>query len=399
MPVHDHFEELCALAASGDLRYEEWRDLDDHLQNCADCRALLSEFSDLYLMMVEEAEDQCPSTTREGMKKRFAFRAQAAGISLRSQRTGGPFSLGSHFRINQRRFLLAAVAIIIGIVSSFVIGIRFGGQRDLSSKHVALPLQQQPTSPETANSILTVNDELKAQLRTVREQLRESFLAQQEKQRALEMANTESASLKTQISELKSQNSELQGEATRNDADVKRLEGELEHLKAKANDASVALLADQEEISRLRREVKLAEDLNATLSEAHDLIVDPNVHLLNVFPEVDQDAKSSQPRGHILYAEGKKLVFYAYDLADPGKISAKASFYLWGEGGSVQRIVSLGRFQIESQEQGRWVLRVTDPRLLAGITSVFVTLEPDKGVVTKPSGKRMLSRLLHSKPD
>jgi len=398
MPVHEHYEELCALAASGDLRHDEWSDLEEHLQNCADCREMLPNFVDLYLTMVEQAEEQFPSTTPPGMKQRFAARAQAVGISF-PKRTTRLFLFGRHFQVDRRRFVLTAVALIIATISSFLIGSRFEAKRQLSAAHVVPTPQQQPAASKNGNSPLAVHDELKEQLRKTREQLRESSLAQQENQRALEAAIAESASLKAQISELESQKSGLQGEATRNIAEIRRLKGEVERLTTKANDASLALLADQEEISKLRHEVKVAQDLNATLSEAHDLIVDPNIHLLNVFPEVDQDAKHSQPRGHILYAEGKKLVFYAYDLADPSKISAKASFYLWGEGRTVQRIVSLGRFQIESQEQGRWVLRVTDPRLLAGITSVFVTLEPDKGAVTKPSGKRMLSRLLRSKAD
>jgi hypothetical protein len=46
------------------------------------------------------------------------------------------------------------------------------------------------------------------------------------------------------------------------------------------------------------------------------------------------------------------------------------------------------------QHQKTWVLKVTDPRQLAGIDSIFVTLEPREGVGEKPRGKRILYAFL-----
>jgi hypothetical protein len=183
---------------------------------------------------------------------------------------------------------------------------------------------------------------------------------------------------------------------SRHNAEIQKLKQDLEQAQSRETTAQAALLADEDRLATLDLELKVAQDLNASLAEAHELIVDRNVHVLNVFPEIDGSSKSPQPRGRIFYAEGKKLVFYAYDLSDAGKINAKTSFYLWGEAPTVQQLVSLGKFHVDSEQQGRWVLRVTDPKLLAHVNSVFVTLEPDKPTVTKPTGKRMLSRLLYS---
>jgi hypothetical protein len=197
----------------------------------------------------------------------------------------------------------------------------------------------------------------------------------------------------------------LRNRESQHNAEIAQLTNDLERERAKESADSTASLVSETELKSLRERIenlsnqlRQAQELNASLSEARDLIVDRNVHVLNVFPEVDENGHQQQPRGKIFYAEGKKLVFYAYDLTDPNKISAKASFYVWGEKpGTVQRVVSLGKFQLDSRQDGRWVLRVTDSRLLARITSVFVTLEKDKSGIAQPSGKRMLSRLLDAK--
>jgi hypothetical protein len=215
----------------------------------------------------------------------------------------------------------------------------------------------------------------------------------------LASAKAETGSLTARIAELEASNSALKGAEVSHNAELQKVRQNLEQAQSRQTSAEAALVADEEKVATLNRELKRSQDLNASLAEAHELIVDRNVHVLNVFPEVDGNSKSSQPRGRIFYAEGRKLVFYAYDLNDAGKISAKASFYLWGEVPGVQQLVGLGKFQLDNEEQGRWVLRVTDPKLLANLSSVFVTLESNKQPVTKPTGKRMLSRLLHSSAD
>ena len=44
---HEYFEELCVLAASGQISEGEFVELQDHLQNCPDCRSTYDEFIDL----------------------------------------------------------------------------------------------------------------------------------------------------------------------------------------------------------------------------------------------------------------------------------------------------------------------------------------------------------------
>src|SRR5215475_4727706 len=44
---HQHFEELCSLAASGQISEAEFVELQDHLQQCAHCRSTYTDFIDL----------------------------------------------------------------------------------------------------------------------------------------------------------------------------------------------------------------------------------------------------------------------------------------------------------------------------------------------------------------
>jgi anti-sigma-K factor RskA len=57
--------------------------------------------------------------------------------------------------------------------------------------------------------------------------------------------------------------------------------------------------------------------------------------------------------------------------------------------------VSLGIFYVDNEANRRWVLKTDDPKVLAQINSVFVTVEP-KGGSQKPSGKQLLYAYLRS---
>jgi hypothetical protein len=44
---------------------------------------------------------------------------------------------------------------------------------------------------------------------------------------------------------------------------------------------------------------------------------------------------------------------------------------------------------VDDQKQNRWVLKFEDPRILAEIDSVFVTIEPQGGSA-RPTGRKFL---------
>jgi hypothetical protein len=280
----------------------------------------------------------------------------------------------------------------------------FLGMRYQTARHPAVPSQVSPSQGTASGTSQRINEDLrlKEQLRDVQDRLATASAKLEQQQEALKSGKQEKASLVVQIAELKASNSVLRENEAERNTKLEELEAELEKTRAKENaDHAAALVTEAElknfrdKVAKLSFQLHLAQELDATLREAHDLIVDRQVHMLNVFPEVGAGNRSRQARGRIFYSEGKKLVFYAYDLTNATNINANPSFYLWGQTpGTVQKVVSLGKFQVDSEQERRWVLRVTDPDLLAHIQSVFVTEEPYKKAVMQPSGRRMLFRVL-----
>ena len=71
--------------------------------------------------------------------------------------------------------------------------------------------------------------------------------------------------------------------------------------------------------------------------------------------------------------------------------SANQSFRVWGEKfGAEGPVRSLGIFQSDDEVSSRWRLALDDPDVLANIDAVFVTVEPGRTVIAKPTGKRIL---------
>ena len=141
------------------------------------------------------------------------------------------------------------------------------------------------------------------------------------------------------------------------------------------------------------------QEFAAKAGDVRELVVARNLHIIDVHDR-DGDGKSQRAFGRIFYTEGKSLIFYAYDLADPRKVDAKVSFYVWGEHlGAEKPIRSLGIFHNDDVSDGRWVLTFDDPHVLAQIDSVFVTVESSKKAIKEPGGRKILFAFLGDKPN
>jgi hypothetical protein len=337
------------------------------------------------------------------MTQRFIARARSAGIPLPLQPSSrSELGMLERVSIGLRSKSIASWASIVMLVlaaASFFLGMRYQ-----TARHLPVPSRVSPSQGPASGTSQRIDEDLrlKEKLRDAQDQLATASTKLEQHQEALESGKREKASLIGQIAELKVSNSMLRENEAKRNTKLEELEAELEKTSAKENADHAAALVTEAELKNLRDRVaklsfqlRLAQELDATLHEAHDLIVDRHVHVLNVFPEVGEGKRTPQARGRIFYSEGKKLVFYAYDLTNTTNINATPSFYLWGQTpGTVQKVVSLGKFQVDSEQEGRWVLRVTDPDLLAHVESVFVTEEPYKKAVMQPSGRRMLFRVL-----
>ena len=85
--IHNKFEELCALAALGQISTKEFSELQDHLATCSSCRSIQQDFLEIiheHLPLVAPDEVQSRSSKiafhDSSYKQRFLQRIQQEGL-------------------------------------------------------------------------------------------------------------------------------------------------------------------------------------------------------------------------------------------------------------------------------------------------------------------------------
>ena len=150
-------------------------------------------------------------------------------------------------------------------------------------------------------------------------------------------------------------------------------------LEAKVTDLN-HLLHDREATIDQQQEL-LAHD-----RDIRDLMGARDLYVAEVY-DVERTGETKKPYGRVFYTKGKSLIFYAYDLDQQAGVKNASTFQAWGRRGpDWQRALNLGIFYVDNSSKKRWVLRFDDPKALAQIDAVFVTVEPNGGS-QKPSKK------------
>lgn len=222
----------------------------------------------------------------------------------------------------------------------------------------------------------------------------------------LESLGEANGSLASRLANMEQENANVRSEKVQLQARISGLEADVERSKSDKNTSDALVALEENELRNLRNKLATQEatlgqqeELAARGSDVRDLVVARNLHIIDVHDR-DGDGKNQRAFGRIFYTEGKSLIFYAYDLADPRKVDAKVSFCVWGERlGAEKPINSLGVFHSDDAKDGRWVLTFDDPNVLAQINSVFVTVESSRKTVKEPAGRRMLFAFLGEKPN
>jgi hypothetical protein len=164
-------------------------------------------------------------------------------------------------------------------------------------------------------------------------------------------------------------------QSSNEDARTAALEARISDLSHLVHEHEATIEQQQELLARDRdiRELMGARDLY--IAEVHD---------------VSRTGATNKPYGRVFYTKGKSLIFYAYDLDQQKGLKPASSFQAWGRRGpNWQQALPLGIFYEDNASKKRWVLKLDDPKVLAQIDAVFVTVEP-KGGSPKPSDKRLL---------
>jgi len=394
------------MAAFGQVPPAELSRLTEHAKTCAECRGLLEDFGQIAAQALPEMDaDHTPTAVPLGMTERFVARAHAQHIPLSPTRPSERLLPKPAARIFGTRKLatLAAIAasiiVILGLLKSFE-------RYFQTNSRVA----SQPVVLDGGRAALTDANreiaELKQQLQAMEADHGLLVARDRVEQKAFEARDRERADLSARLAALEKANLDLSGNVRDRDSQLAQIQEKVSKLQSENEAGRNASLAEENELNILREKVvqqsaQLDErhHLDEAANRARDLIVARNLHIVDVH-DTDENGKGQRAFGRIFLTEGKSLIFYAYDLADPRKLDAKSSFYVWGEKlGAAQRVKSLGIFRFDSGSDGRWVLTFGDPGVLAEIDSVFVTVESSKKPVTQPSGRKVLYAYLGNKPN
>lgn len=402
MNTHEQYEELCALAASGQASPDELTELRSHLEGCPTCRSTAYDFTQISVQGLSQlAAKRLRCEIPSGMTQRFVARARSEGIEI-SRENVSPITKPKRVRVFASVGAIAAVVLVAGFL--VIARQKFSPAAAYPHQGVVPPIAATvDTSPQNHPHQDT---KLGQELASTRSEIT-SLEATIQKQRGdLESMGEAQSSLTSRLTDAEHENANTRSEKVQLEARVGGLEADVAKSKSDKSAADAVLDLQETELRNLQN--KLAdqqaalnqqEELAARGSDVRDLVVARNLHIIDVHDR-DGDGKSQRAFGRIFYTEGKSLIFYAYDLADPRKVDAKVSFCVWGERlGAEKPISSLGVFHSDDPKDGRWVLTFDDPNVLAQINSVFVTVESSRKTVKEPGGKRILFAFLGDKPN
>jgi hypothetical protein len=266
------------------------------------------------------------------------------------------------------------------------------------------PPMAQPERPvaQPQTLVSTANPEIEGQLAQARQDYASAMARSQVLDEQLQKTATELASLKEEATRLKSESPSL---ATLKETEAAFVKSELQKLQRERSvyastfgDQQAQIRELMEKLGKQTEGIEHERELTAAGRDIRQLMGARNLHIIDV-EDVEESRGLKQPVGRVFYTEGKSLIFYAFDLEKRRKSLEKYSFQAWGQreakSGPVQ---SLGVFVNEDQGTSPWVLKYDDPKVLAQIDSVFVTIEP-KGGSNRPQGRQLMYAYLRANPN
>jgi hypothetical protein len=430
----EYFEELCALAGSGQISEAEFVELQDHVQQCADCKSTYTDFMDLLHNKLPLADPAASGSTRffsesSSYRERFLARARKSGLAISPARSRDNLRsklviwFGTRLRYSQvaalAMALLLAVVAILGYslresnaryrtVAADLAAVQKSISQQPSAKNVVQEDQSAKLSPQEAvpppaalpSPSVKGAELVKARQDHATAEARANALEEQLQSVALELETFRKEQEEASISRDQLEKKLMDAEQL-----LTRADDELQKIRRGRSDDAVTIATQDLQIRQLTE--NLAEQteilerertLLAAGRDIHDLMGARNLHIVDVL-DVDSKGKDKRAFGRVFYTEEKSLIFYAFDLADRNTTKRNASFQVWGARGPTQNPAkSLGIFYVDDQKQNRWLLKFEDPSVLAEIDSVFVTIEPPGGSA-KPTGSKFLYAYLKANPN
>jgi hypothetical protein len=421
-PNNDWFEELCALAAIGELSSTEFAELQHHLTECGRCRALYADFrrissDDIGLAAIQEGaieeveeEDADGALNEEELLSRFLERARSERVT-RTVVTHGSSAISHHalFSVLSRIWSWLRSPVLaygsLGVLLAAAASVGTFQLRDRQLSAALADLRSQLNHWRNQAEVTAEREKSATQL------LQQSQFARDALQRSLAEAQAKYAELQAQQKALRTElaASNVRLEQLSHDLQAAKTGAEqkerlLAELQAKLQGASLRTEEQEAIVARLGRKLRQAErEASASTNpredtEAKNLFGARDLHIVDVY-DVDSTGKTRRTYGRVYYVEKKLLVFYAFDLQDKGHNRTATGFQAWGyRQANASKAEDLGLFYVDDASLNRWVLKVNNPRVLERIDAVFVTLEPASGSAA-PRGRKVLYANLGGPPN
>jgi hypothetical protein len=416
--MHKSFEELCALAATGQITGDAMKVLDQHVKECSSCRAFLQDLVPLkaHVTPVVAGSRTHSYTPPEGIRERFLQKAATAGLKLNP---GSPIEITepTHIVLQQsqraNRFgLLSWIAMPSLAVPAFagilcgVLGFaiaRYGSKPEPTKTVVATPTQTSTPENNQASAQLAAlqqqNNDAGARLTAVSADL--ARVQAEKKQLEQELASL--AQTANTVDQFQQRFKEVSTQLEQADAHAIQLRSELDFERARAASSDATALAQQKateeataKVAALESQLDHFRELASGEGMAGDLISARNLHIVDVY-DTESNGKRKRAFGRVFFVEGRSLVFYAYDLPDSHRGNQKVEFQVWGEQAGVNSVsINLGAMRTDNSNQGRWVLTCDDPKVLKRINAVYLTADANSHPDSRPRGAKLMYAFLGS---
>lgn len=435
---HDEFLELCAVSTSGQLSEEEQTRLREHLAICPECREALREYESVVhdtipAIGAEQLSEQPsridpdPSWSQSRAEKAFfesLAREEKQESSAAQKKNGVPAAFRRVLPVAPEStwrhvWMLYAAGILLFItlcLSAYWVGVRHG--TDVAKATPPAPAPQVQVATENPASLEEQLSDAAHEREIARAQITQRDKALADLRRQLERQSAE-------ISRMKEAQDQLQAAVQSDQAGKQDLAQQRTELGQKLEAAQTESQALQQQVASLTQQstsetahakslgakvedlTRLLQDREASLNRQDELLAHDrdirevmgarDLYIAEVY-DVGDNGATRKPYGRVFYTKGKSLVFYAYDL-DQQETKRAQAFQAWGRRGpDWKQALSLGIFYEDNASKKRWVLKADDPKTLAQIDAVFVTLEP-RGGSDKPSGKPLLFAYLRVSPN
>jgi hypothetical protein len=414
---HQKFKELAALAQRGALSDHERLQLNRHLRVCDSCQQAYAEYALIsakgmpFLAAAYRQDDEGLDWDDRAVRSKLLARVR--GVEQSSSpgpkasevlRMRGPFfprTIATRWAVPIAASVLVAAALGAYRLGDHTRFVREQGQAALSVSHFR-PVSETMTTDDVAAQAAQIS-RLQLQLSSDQQEvarLREALHASEVRTTALSTAKT---SQEEEFRRMSEQRDKLASQLHDAEQAYQIVQAELTTLRAEHDRVLLRTTSLQGEVDELtvsvsnqERRLKDDEQYLSSDRDIRELMGARKLYIADVF-DVDSGSRTRKPFGRVFYTQGKSLIFYAFDLDRQPGVKTASAFQVWGqrdaESDEKNRAMNLGILYMDSESNRRWVLRLDDPKQLAEIDAVFVTVEPHGGS-QNPTGKPFLYALL-----